>query len=321
MLSDHSFLRLLIAPIASMAVLAYCPQQALAQAVEMWSLDRVMQPGLKPKVEGGIAIEPRCWRSLLVFKSQLGSCTASIIGPRALLTAAHCVGNGASATAMISDQPVDVVKCVHHKHAAAHTAYDFALCELKKPYELGPSEEPFFENVSSDPALVVPGGKIDLLGFGCTTKKTAGGWVVTRERADFGTLYRGVGVDVVCTPSDPTGGPSGGSKCKHLPFLQRPREPVITLVNGKNLAPETGAGGIALCQGDSGGGGYHHDGKSRTLIGVNSRRPDDGTYDSYLASTGAETFTSWARAWSADKGGICGLDPGTKGCRKSGCSD
>jgi hypothetical protein len=77
-------------------------------------------------------------------------------------------------------------------------------------------------------------------------------------------------------------------------------------------------GSVALCSGDSGGGGYlvSADG-SRLVVGVNSR--SNTTDTSYVSSTYNETFRSWAKSWGDGKGvKICGLHSDATGCRGAG---
>ena len=77
-------------------------------------------------------------------------------------------------------------------------------------------------------------------------------------------------------------------------------------------------GSVALCSGDSGGGGYvvQADG-SRAVIGVNSRSNTRDT--SYVSSTYTAAFRDWAIAWGDDKGvDICGIHGEAEGCRDVG---
>jgi hypothetical protein len=83
-------------------------------------------------------------------------------------------------------------------------------------------------------------------------------------------------------------------------------------------------GSVALCSGDSGGGGYitYPDG-SRKVVGVNSRSNTRDT--SYVSSTYVQTFQDWAVGWANAKGiAICGYHPDAQNCRsgsepKPGC--
>lgn len=84
----------------------------------------------------------------------------------------------------------------------------------------------------------------------------------------------------------------------------------IRCPSGRNYDTVT-RGNVALCSGDSGGGGYVVDGDGkRMLVGVNSR--SDTRVTSYVSSTYVGTFQDWARSWAENRGlDICGI---TKDC-------
>lgn len=71
---------------------------------------------------------------------------------------------------------------------------------------------------------------------------------------------------------------------------------------------------VALCSGDSGGGGYRIDGEDRWAIMVNSR--SNTTTTSYMPSRGTSAFRDWALGWAAGNGvKICGLHADAANCR------
>ena len=77
-------------------------------------------------------------------------------------------------------------------------------------------------------------------------------------------------------------------------------------------------GSVALCSGDSGGGGYvvEADGK-RYVVGVNSR--SNTTDTSYISSTYVGSFRTWAQTWGDANGvKICGIHADAQGCRDGG---
>lgn len=73
-------------------------------------------------------------------------------------------------------------------------------------------------------------------------------------------------------------------------------------------------GSVALCSGDSGGGGYVVlPNGQRKVIGTNSR--SNTTDTSYVSATFTPAFMSWAQGWAeANKVDICGITPDAKGC-------
>lgn len=288
-----------------------------ADELRMYSLDKIPQPGIRPEVIGGKEVDPKCWPSSLVFESDTGMCTATLVGPRTILTAAHCVKNGAAAHVFVFDSMLKITRCDHHDKYRDQDAYDFALCELLKPYSGNTIQKPFYENVNKDASNLAPASKVDLLGFGCVLDSSEEGYVLGSTYAATKILNRGVDVAVECSPVNWT-----LRGCwETLRLLQYPDDPVITMIDGSRLKPDPSQPGIALCQGDSGGSSYVRNGESRTLIGVNSKRRSPRTYRSQLATTGTRSFTEWATDWGATRDGICGLHPNTKGCRQQGCNN
>lgn len=72
-------------------------------------------------------------------------------------------------------------------------------------------------------------------------------------------------------------------------------------------------GKVALCSGDSGGGGYVVNDGVRRLVGVNSR--SNTTDTSYVSNVFTTTFRSWAETWANSKSvEICGIHAGAKNC-------
>lgn len=167
---------------AAMAALATTATPAPTPTFELTLQDVTMLPagGPSPSVIGGDPADASMWPATFVFKNaQGGGCTATAVGRRVLLTAAHCIHNGATGSAKAGNVS-GTVKCRHHpSYPADHTA-DFALCTIDKALpKLGSG----FEIVNANSALPAKGAQITLLGYGCRTK--GGG------DHHFGTLYKG----------------------------------------------------------------------------------------------------------------------------------
>jgi hypothetical protein len=130
---------------------------------------------------------PEDWPSTYVFDGRL-NCTATAVGPRAILTAAHCVDDRA-----VGELPVGAtgsvirVTCRHHTLFRRTRTADFALC-------LAGADLPRtgFEFISADLAVLARETPVQLVGYGCTD-----------EGRRFGTLYEG--------PTYVTDNPSRGS--------------------------------------------------------------------------------------------------------------
>ena len=108
----------------------------------MQQVDFEMKPssrgGLAPKVIGATQADSRNWPATFVFRNPEGdSCTATAIGPRSILTAAHCIRNLAHGMVHIGNANI-AATCTRHPAYQkvpqsdpdwqAKGSSDFALC-------------------------------------------------------------------------------------------------------------------------------------------------------------------------------------------------
>jgi len=132
------------------------------------------------QVIGADPADPKLWPATFVFRNaEGGGCTATAVGRQAILTAAHCIEDGAKGSIAVKGFTSEVV-CRHHPSYPAETSADFALCTVAKPLpKLGDG----YEVVNATSALPAAGQDVTLLGYGCIQK---GGVDKT-----FGVLYGG----------------------------------------------------------------------------------------------------------------------------------
>lgn len=247
-----------------------------APAADM--LMRVPDVVASPQLIGAKPAPPSDWPATLIFTIPGGGCTSTAIGPRVLLTAAHCVEDGQKGTVSINKNGTLIaersVKCTHHPGYAENYTLDFALCLVDDTLS---GTIPAFERVNVNPSNIQAQTKVTLLGFGCTKEGGVDG--------SFGQLFVG---DATVKKR-----PSGTDNYYYA------------------------LGGAALCYGDSGGAAYYtQPGRtSRLIIGINSR--GDISSRSYLASTSNMAFLDWAYSWATTNAAdICGLSETTEGCRE-----
>lgn len=237
-------------------------------------------PGPSAFVIGGRPVNPASYRATLVANSDDGLCTASVIAPTVVLTAAHCVGHRQPISIAISGaQPIEG-SCDHpigRGGYAEDKSADYALCLLQAPMQLAR-----FETINTSPARITAGARASLTGYGCTA---AGG-----------------GVDRVLR--------SGGADIRAVPSEVQ----VVFEVGGPVLAAPNyfrTRGDAAICPGDSGGATYiDGNAEDRQIIGVNSRVLFTSN-ESFLSSTSTEFALNFFRDWARSKGVfLCGVHPG-----------
>jgi hypothetical protein len=221
----------------------------------------------------GVPADPKFFPT--VFRMTTGgTCTATLIGEAALLTAAHCVGHGALIKFVLGAREIrGICEQARGYHPQLNKSEDWALCLLEFPV-LGINYETIPSNV---PPI---GQRVLLSGYGCTQQ---GG-------ALDGKLRIGL--------SDTVNGQSVGF----------PRE-TSTIYTKSSIDP---GGSAILCPGDSGGPLFILTGNSlndaRTLVGVNSRT----TFEfgvSLFAATGSPAGRQFFKDWSERHGQkICGVN-------------
>jgi trypsin len=97
--------------------------------------------------------------------ADLGRCSANLIGPQVLLTAAHCVQDGAKVKVFGISGTCERARGSQSCPGGA----DVALCMMDKPLD----QRAPFENLVSQPGWAKIDRSVDLLGFGLATEETA----------------------------------------------------------------------------------------------------------------------------------------------------
>lgn len=135
----------------------------------------------------GVDIEPTLIRGeevpegalpqVVAIRSSGAGCSATLVGERILITAAHCASTGAKVTTVIDGKPY--VGTAKRHPSYPRTDIDVAIVKLSAPV---PGVNPM--HVHED--QVVVGEEVTLTGYGCTKEDGVDG--------EFGTLRYGTAV-------------------------------------------------------------------------------------------------------------------------------
>lgn len=98
-----------------------------------------------------------------------GSCTATLVGPQVVLSAAHCMDDGMGVEFDYNGARIKSNACDHHPGYADNQTKDFALCWLSEPLT------GTWETINTDHGLVSKGDTVTLTGYGCTEEGGGGG--------------------------------------------------------------------------------------------------------------------------------------------------
>jgi hypothetical protein len=220
----------------------------------------------------GVPADPRFFPTVYRMTTG-GTCTATLIGEAALLTAAHCVPNGALIQFVLGARTIrGLCEQARGYHPQLNRSEDWALCLLEFPV-LGINYETIASSVPST------GKRVLLSGYGCTQQ---GGPLDGKLRIGS---------------SETVDAQSGGFP------------PETSTIYTKSSID---VGGAVLCPGDSGGPLFMVSGNSlndaRTLIGVNSRTTFQFGF-SLFAATGSVAGRQFFKDWSERHGQkICGIN-------------
>lgn len=165
-------------------LLALCLFALPARAIELWSFNQDLGIWVNrgdlylyeittvesTKLINGTIPKPEDWPSSFASRQSGSGCTATLLSKDVLQLAAHCVGNGRTATIQANGSSVDGV-CTHSPDYRRDSTADWALCKMKSSVD-----RTWYEKVLQDASVIRVGGKIVLAGAGCTQPGGGGGF-------------------------------------------------------------------------------------------------------------------------------------------------
>jgi hypothetical protein len=262
--------------------------------------------GLRPKIGNGKEQDRKDWPaslwggtaeppSLDRFAENL-ACSATLVGPRVLLTAAHCIADNGTVAVYRNGQKIANGTCDQApgwKSRRFTGGEDWALCLMNLDMPLpdgGDGRSKGFEVVAIGVGIRAS-DILQLTGFGCDEN----------FRTD-GRFIAGAAEIAVA--------PSAEAAYGATPFYQR-----------GSSGPDPAA---YVCEGDSGGADYmSFPNASRRAVGVNSARSlINGRYASCSAILASDQGRKFVKDWLAEpehkkKGAaICGVSPDARNCRQ-----
>lgn len=279
--------------------------------VEFLAVLNLEQPrgGAEPQLRGGRVAVSEDWPASLytTFTTPEGtaSCTAALIGPQAMLTAAHCVPTGGVVKFRYEGHGQSyVASCTQHPQYVSNqdASADYALCKVNRPFAAPTGFQ--YETVSMSSMNGLVSKSIILTGFGCISD------IVVDDRTDG--RYR-IGFNTIDETSAST------SRRRGTRYYSGQEDNNLFTTDDPALAN--------LCPGDSGGPAFSYAGgpgqfTSRLIVGVNSRvfykNAAKTAYGSSLISaTGGPEFRSWAQDWARNVANVaaCGLNGTLTNCR------
>jgi hypothetical protein len=264
--------------------------------------------GAEPQLRNGRIAVSREWPASLyvTFPTPDGTaaCTAALIGPQVMLTAAHCVPTTGRVSFKYRGhaQPYGT-RCTQHPQYVSNedASADFALCKVDRPFAAPANFR--YETVDTASMDTLLNSPLILTGYGCVSD------IVAMDQTDG--KYR-IGLNTVDETSAST------ARRRGAPFYAGRED--------NNLFTADDATAANLCPGDSGGPAFRRTSGSapftnRAIVGVNSRvfykDVTRRTYGSSLVSaTGGPEFRTWAAAWAAaEQVPACGLAGSLTNCR------
>jgi hypothetical protein len=158
-----------IALLAAALFAAHAAAEETGSLAEFRAISELPQAGDGPSLYGGAEANPADYPATFWSSHDGKGCTSTLVAPRALLTAAHCVEPTHTAHISRNGRRISGT-CTPAPGYPQNRTADWALCLMEEPVDAGT-----FERINTDSTLVARGRKVRLTGFGCTNADLTGG--------------------------------------------------------------------------------------------------------------------------------------------------
>lgn len=113
-------------------------------------------------INGVIPADPSKWRSIYLSQKNGRWCTAFAVGPRTIMTAAHCIPSDKKIMLQRPGKDEVTALCKVPTSYPSDITADYALCGLAADISSGP-----YETLNQQPDRLKPEMKVLLTGYGC----------------------------------------------------------------------------------------------------------------------------------------------------------
>ena len=140
-----------------------------ASGAAWWSIAALVPPpGAEEVLIGGRIADTKDFPASFYAVRGVERCTSTMVGPRTLLTAAHCVDDGAMINLTLEAREYPG-QCVHAPDYKMNHTADWALCLMAQDVPSHP-----YETLNVDSHTLAVGVELLLSGFGCTRPRGGG---------------------------------------------------------------------------------------------------------------------------------------------------